>query len=120
MSVVLPIPLRPSIATLSPAGIASETSESTTASPYPAVRPSMTRRSGIQGLPEIDCLDAGVARNLSRQPIGKQRTVDQYGNPIGKREHQVHVVLDQQHGHVLRQCRDRRKDVAALAFGNPR
>ena len=35
-----------------------------------------------------------------------------------KLKHQIHVVLDQQHRDVARQCRDGGKDIVALAFGN--
>jgi hypothetical protein len=38
---------------------------------------------------------------------------------IGIREDDVHVVLDQQHGHGGGQCLDRREDLVPLGSGTP-
>ena len=46
------------------------------------------------------------------------RAVDQHRNAVGEREHQIHVVLDQEHGDVARQGGDGGEDIVALAFGN--
>src|SRR6476646_8369831 len=100
ISVVLPVPLRPSSASTWPSASESDMPDSTTASPYPARRPLMARRSGIDGLAEIDRLDLGIARHLVRRAFDQHGAVDQYRNPVGEGEHQIHVVLDQQYRDV--------------------
>ena len=59
-----------------------------------------------------------IARHLVRRALDQQRAVDQHRNAVGEREHQIHVVLDQEHGDVARQGRHRGEDIVALAFGN--
>src|SRR5215470_11939569 len=118
ISVVLPMPLRPSKASDCRSASASDTALSTTASPYPAVSRSMARSSGIERLPEIDRLDARIARDLLGRAVDEQGTVDQHRDAVGEREYDVHVVLDQEHRHVGRQRRDRRQDLVALVLGH--
>src|ERR1700710_1268493 len=96
ISVVLPVPLRPNSASTWLSGNRSDMFGSTTASPYPARRFSMRNRSGIGGLAEIHRLDPRVARHLVRRTFHQQRAVDHHRNAVGEREHQIHVVLDQQ------------------------
>src|SRR5215471_12115702 len=99
------MPLRPSSATDWPSATASEMSESTTASPYPAVNPSIRRRSDIERLAQVDGLDPAITRDRVGCPLDEQRAVDQDRNAVGKAEHEIHVVLDEHHGHVLGQAR---------------
>src|SRR5690242_2424681 len=106
ISVVLPMPLRPSSASDCPSASASETSLSTTASPYPAVSLSMVRRSAIERLAEIDRLDAGIARDLVGCAVDEQSAVDQHRYAISEGKDELHVVLDQEHCHVGGQRRD--------------
>src|SRR5437764_14301647 len=101
-SVVLPMPLRPSSASACPCATPSEIRSSTTASPYPAVSASIARRSGIDRLlAEIDRLHARIARDLLRRALDEQFAVDQHRDAVGEREHDVHVVLDEDDGHVV-------------------
>ena len=51
-------------------------------------------------------------------PFDQHRAIDQHRNPVGEGEHQIHVVLDQQHGDIARQCRYGGENIVALAFGN--
>src|SRR5882724_13100032 len=119
ISVVLPVPLRPSSASTWPSPSASDMPDSTTASPYPARKPLMARSSDIDGLlAEIDRLDLGIARHLVRRAFDQHGTVDQHRNPVGKGEHQIHIVLDQQYRDVARQGGDGRQNIVALALGH--
>src|SRR5215475_115122 len=111
ISVVLPVPLRPNSASTCPSGRLSDMLGSTTASPYPARRPSILSRSGIAGLAEIDRLDLRIARDLVGLALDQERAIDQHRNSVGEREHEIHIVLDQKHGDVTRQARDRRQNV---------
>src|SRR4051812_49418969 len=92
ISVVLPVPLRPNSASASPSASASEMSGSTTASPYPARRFWMRSRSGIGGLAEVHGFHLRVARHLLRRSLRQQSAIDQHGDAVGEREHQVHVM----------------------------
>src|ERR1700722_8465656 len=112
--VVLPVPLRPNSASTWLSGRRSDMPCKTTASPYPERSPSMHRRSGIGGLAEIDRFHPCVARHFVRRTLDQHRAIDQHRNPVGETEHQIHVVLDQQHRDVARQCRYRRQNVVAL------
>ncbi len=78
----------------------------------------MARRSGIEGLAEIDRLDARIARHLVGGAVDEQRAVHQHGDAVGEGEDEIHVVLDQQHRHVLRQRRHRLQDLVALVLGD--
>src|SRR6516165_5964418 len=120
MSVVLPVPLRPSSASDCRSAMATLMSVSTTASPYPALRPSTRRRSDMRRLAEIDLLDAGVARDLLRGALDEHRAVDEEGDAASELEHEVHIVLDQQHRYVVRQRRDDVEDHVPLRLGNSR
>src|SRR5689334_10524219 len=100
ISVVLPVPLRPSSASTWPSASASDISGSTTASPYPARRPWMERRSGIGRLAEIDRPHLRIARDLVGRALGEQAAIDQHRDAVGEGEYEVHVVLDQEHRDV--------------------
>src|SRR6188508_1013245 len=105
-SVVLPTPLRPRSATLSPSAMASDTSSTTTASPYPALTPSSERRSAMTLVPQVDGLHALVGGDLARRALGEDLAAHQHRDALGEAEHEAHVVLDEEHRHVLRQGRD--------------
>src|SRR5882672_11206082 len=105
-SVVLPTPLRPSSARLSPSRSVNEMSSSTTEAPYPAVTPSSASRSAMLRLAEIDLLDARIPGDLLRRAFRQHLATDEYGDAFGEAEHEIHVVLDEQHGHIPRQLRD--------------
>src|ERR1700733_10198444 len=103
ISVVFPVPLRPSSASTWLSGSRSDMEGSTTASPYPARSPSMVSKSGIGGLAEIDRPDPGIARHFVRRALDQHRAGDQHRDTVGERKHQVHVVLDQEYRDVARQ-----------------
>src|SRR5450756_698215 len=91
ISVVLPVPLRPSTASADCRWTDNEMSDNTTASPYPADRCS-TRRTSDMGdiLAQIDRPDPGVARDIGRGALDEQRPIDQHRNAFGEAEHQIH------------------------------
>src|SRR3954466_3824753 len=92
---VLPTPLRPSSARLSPSFSVNDTSSSTIDSPYPAVTLSNTSNSVMFRLPQINFLDARVRRNLRRRPFGQHLAAYQHRNAVGEAEHQAHIVFDE-------------------------
>src|SRR5262249_1109484 len=104
--VVLPTPLRPITERRSPSASVSRTSPITPVPPYPAETPSSSsamRRSAMTRLPpvvfaEIDRAHALVGRDLLRRAFGEHRPRHQHGDALGKAEHDVHVVLDDQYG----------------------
>ncbi len=57
---------------------------------------------------------------VSGVALGQQRAVDQHRHAVGKAEHQVHVVLDQQHRHVGGQRGHGLQQFFALAGGHAR
>ena len=67
-----------------------------------------------RGLPEIDRAHVGVGANLLRRAFGEDRAAHQHGDALGEAEHEVHVVLDDEHGDVLRQRVDGVEDDVAL------
>ena len=113
-SVVLPVPLRPSSA-----------SDSTLAEREADVvdddrlavagAQALARAAGQAWLasPEIDGLDLRIAGDLVGRALDEQRAVDQHRDARGEAEHEIHVVLDQQHGDVGGQRRERVEDLAA-------
>src|ERR1700736_547731 len=117
ISVVLPMPLRPSKASALPAGMRNDTPSSTTASPYPAVSASIASTSAIGRLAKIDRLDARIAGDIVRGAFHEQRAVDEDRDAVGEAEHKIHVMLDEQHGDVFGQARNRRQQSMALGLG---
>src|SRR5262249_13985997 len=95
INVVLPMPLRPRSASAWPSRRNSEMFDSTTASPEAAQRRSIARSSGIEFLAKIDRFDPRIARHFIRRAVDEQRAIDQHRDALRKREHQIHVVLDQ-------------------------
>src|SRR3982075_4235180 len=95
MKVVLPIPFRPSSATISPAPTSSETPRTTIASPYPLYS---SRTSSMTRLPEIDFLNPGVAANAFRRLLHTNAAFEHAGHEVANPERQIHVVFDQHHG----------------------
>src|SRR4029078_12211108 len=69
ISVVLPVPLRPSSASTWPSPRLNDIEGSTTASPTPTPQASMARSSGIDRLTEIDSLHLRIPRHLVRRTL---------------------------------------------------
>jgi hypothetical protein len=76
----------------------------------------MASRSGIELLTEINRLDPRIARHFVGHAVHKQRAIDQHRNAFGKRKYEIHVVLDQQNRHFLRQRRDGGKKLVPFGF----
>ena len=113
ISVVLPTPLRPSTASASP-------SPRRTPSERRWRRHSRRRDSTGAAQPCGSRRDRRRARADRRDRLGlafgQQGAVDQHRDALREAEHQVHVVLDQQHRHVGGQGRDGGEDVAPLGL----
>src|SRR5215831_17962152 len=117
-SVVLPTPLRPSSARLSPSSSRNEISSSTTAPPYPARTPSTASSSPMRGLTEIDLLHPRVARDLLRSALDQHRTADEHRDALREPEDQTHVVFDEEHRHVAWQRRQHAEEFGAFRGWN--
>src|SRR5438093_3377365 len=120
-SVLFPTPLRPSTARLPFSGTSSETASSTTASPYPA-RTALSASSGSAMAPsaEIDLAHARIGGDLLRRALGEDAAADHDDDPAREPEHDVHVVLDEQHGDVGGEPRDRGEQAGALVARHAR
>ena len=107
--VVLPMPLRPISASISPSPMLKPTPNSTCALPYPASSPATVsmrrpdrrrappgRRGSATGVPEA-MIDAG----------------DQHGDLVRQREHRLRIMLDQQQAEPRLQPLQQRDDLAA-------
>src|SRR6476659_1155153 len=110
-SVDLPTPLRPSTARLPFSGTSSEMPSSTTASPYPA----RTSRSVSRGsamactmtrFAEVDLAYARIGRDFLGRTFEEDAPADHNDDAARKAEHEVHVVLDEQHRDLAREIRD--------------
>src|SRR5947207_2468454 len=96
ISVLLPLPLVPSNATVSPASTSSVTPRSALTAPYPASRPSMARLSA-----KISLLHALVRHHLGRRADGDDPAGVEAHHPLRKPHHRLHDVLDHDDGDVL-------------------
>src|SRR5882672_10637828 len=95
---VLPTPLRPSSATVSPAPTVRSTPRSTGTLPISAVMPSTvstTLPSLVFRRAEIGLLNLRVAADLCRSAACQQRPLRHDDDLVGDGEHHLHVVLDQ-------------------------
>src|SRR2546421_8278871 len=96
ISVLLPLPLVPSSATVSPASTWSVTPRSALTAPYPASSPSMARLSAKIGL-----LYPLVRHDFGRRADGDDPTRVEAHHALGKAHHGLHDVLDHDDGDVL-------------------
>ena len=71
------------------------------------------------GLAEIDGADVRVGADFTRAPGGEDRATHHHRDPLGEPEHQIHVVVDDEHADVPRQAVDRLKDDVALGARDP-
>src|SRR5215470_16975419 len=92
-SVLLPLPLVPSSATVSPDGTSSETPSSARTAPYPASTPLKERL-----LAKVGLLHLGVAHDLLGEPVRYLTSGHQHHQPVGEVHHGAHDVLDQDDG----------------------
>src|SRR5437879_3964815 len=95
--VVLPIPLRPIRVTISPGAIASEIPNSTWLNPYEVSRFSSSMSAGSDmadvRVAQIGPPHLGIASDRVRSVRGDDPAMDQHRDPVGEREHRLHVVL---------------------------
>src|SRR5579871_1864796 len=93
--VVLPAPLRPRSATLSPALISRETLSSTIELPYPARTPSRTSRgSDMAALAEIELAHLRIAGDFGRASFHEDAAGHHHDDAARNAEHATPVVLD--------------------------
>src|SRR5215472_16303249 len=100
--VVLPMPLRPMSVTLSPGATASDMPNSTWLRPY-QVSMFDTSSSELSAmtlllLAEIGLPYLSIGPDRLRRAGRDDAAIDQDRDPIGQREHRLHIVLDQQNG----------------------
>src|SRR5580765_3028190 len=97
--VVLPAPFAPSNATISPSSTWSDTPCSALIGPY---RASTLLSSSSGGIVRSQvCLDhLGVRLYLCRRPVCDRAPEVEHVDTVADRHHEVHVVLDEQHGQV--------------------
>src|SRR3954471_3902836 len=96
MVVVLPMPLRPSKVTTSPAPTLNPMSNSTCAGPYADCRCSTASiAASLHLVAEIGGDHPRIGTDLGGRAGCDDVTVDQHRNTVGQREHGRHVMLDQ-------------------------
>src|SRR5262245_32563943 len=114
-SVDLPTPLRPSTARLPPFATASVMPSSTTASPQPArTSLSASNASAMSRPTEIDLAHARVGGDFLGRTLQQNPPSDHHDDAMCKTEHDVHVVLDEQHRDLLREVGDDREQLGTL------
>src|SRR5262245_47880861 len=115
MSVLLPLPLVPSKATVSPSRTSMETPCRTRTAPYPA----STFRTTIL-LAKVGLLDGRVPHDLVRRALGDARAHVEDDDPLREAHHRAHDVLDHDDGDpLLVQPEEDRQDVVDLRTGQP-
>src|SRR5438874_8251285 len=110
-SVLLPTPFLPSTAKLPSRGSVSETPSSTMASPYPA----RTSRSSSM-FSQVYLAHARIAADLVGRPLDEYPSTDHDDDAAGETKHDIHVVLDEQHGQLAREIGDDREELGALVL----
>src|SRR5690242_12921041 len=93
ISVLLPLPLVPSKATVSPDFTEIETSSMTRTEPYAACTPSMVRL-----LAKISPHDFGIADNVFRLAVGNLLAAHQHDESLREAHHRAHDMFDQDNG----------------------
>src|SRR4249919_3248465 len=63
------------------------------------------------GAPQVDLGDARVRLDRIAGALGEHAAFVHDRHAIGERERHVHVVLDEEHGHLFRKALDHRDDV---------
>ena len=86
--------------------------------PNPAVTRSSRSRDAMPAVSEINFAHTRIGRDLLRRSLHENRALHQDGNLLGKTEDQIHVVIDKQHGDLLRQSRDDVEDDMTLRGRN--
>src|SRR5258706_11880170 len=115
----LPTPLGPMMDRLSPCARGRSMPSNTCVPPYPAVTPFNVMFSGIERAAEVDRAHFAVGGDFRRRALGKDAAAHQHRDAIGKTEHEVHVMLDDEYRDVLWQRGDCIQQDVALGAGNP-
>src|SRR5258705_745725 len=100
-SVVFPTPFRPMRQITPPAGTSSETSHSTWFSPYATFSPLTSSMRGIPTAAEVDLHHSLVLLDLVHRALAEDATLVQHGHRACDAPHELHVVLDDEHGPIL-------------------
>src|SRR5580765_7517249 len=100
-SVVFPTPFRPMRQITPPAGTSSETSHSTWLSPYATFTPLTSSMRGVPTAAEVDLDHPLVLLDLVHRTFAEHAALVQHGHRAGNAPHELHVVLDDEHGPVL-------------------
>ena len=95
-----------------------ETSSMITVGPNPAVTPSSRSRPAMLAVSKINFTHPLIGGYFFRRTFEENRALHQDGNLLGKSEHQIHVVIDQQHRDLLWHGRDDVEDDMALRGRN--
>src|SRR5205823_10733354 len=108
--VVLPAPLRPTSVISSPLRTSRSTPWSTCDSPYQASSPAtLSSGSGIRR-PQVRGLDGGILRDALVVAFRQHFAAGEHGDPLREAGDHAEVVLDHQHGAVLRHPLDQLRD----------
>src|SRR5262245_51206133 len=122
--VVLPTPLRPTMATVSPAATVNEKSSTLSVGPQPPDRPEISSMARLPaeacaaGGPEVDRLHVGRRHHRLGRTGHQHPAMHQHRHLGGEAAHDLHVVLDQQDRDLRWQRVDRVEQDADLAGGN--
>src|SRR5277367_1114951 len=101
MSVVLPMPLRPMIATISLGATEKLRPCSTSLWPYETLMSVTRSMTAVLSMPEIDFDDLGVRLDPAHRAFGDHLALVQHGDAVRDVLDELHVVLDHDHGAVL-------------------
>src|ERR1700712_2098860 len=100
ISVVFPMPLRPTTTTISAGATLKLSPCSTSLCPYPACR-SITFSTGCASVTKIDLHDLRVGFDVVDRALGDDAALMQHRNLVSNVADEIHVVLDHQHRAVL-------------------
>src|SRR5262245_33871740 len=99
--VVLPTPLRPIRHTTPPAGTSSDTSQRIWLSPYATFKFLISSMGGLATAAQVDLHDSLVFLYLVHRPLAQDAALVQHGHGPCDAPHELHVVLDDEHGTLL-------------------
>src|SRR6478752_2350040 len=116
-SVVLPAPLAPSTAVTSPRGAVKETSLRARTAPYD-VESSLTSSIGDR-VAEVGGLHGRVVAHVGRAARRDDLAEVEDHEVVADRHDEVHVVLDEHHGHPVGQAAEQGAELLHLGGGRP-
>src|SRR5688500_3574514 len=96
--VVLPAPLGPTTHSSSPGRTSSDTPHSARALPYATCR---SRTSSMGRYPQVRAHHFGTLHHVLGHALGQQLAVIEHHDPVRKRHHRAHHVLDEDDGRTL-------------------